>query len=419
MNVRFFSFKKSIIISALFLSIIISQSAHAQYKLYWWTNFEDQKLPNGYVPYGQNFKDFIRISELNTAARIIPHIRDEQFIKETGQYSLCLISNPKVIKEAVEYAVGLGVGVILDREKLGESGKALYQADFFMPAPPEALPNLAVLATEPTPPGSLWPSAMYRFGITKNTQGKSLVYFSRVDTSAAGAKVFKQDPDLVNKLPRPGWHRFAIIFEGQSKIRCYIDGHEPSFSPFNEPDLKKLHVGIMLADKGYTYTCYVDNLSIQWTAEDVPLPDSPYASSWNAQAATPSTGSPMFFQDYMKDNKLKVDLGNLAWVEPEEVWGKAAQTNKPALVYFYAPKVANTLNLNQIIETNSAAKSELSKYILTKIDVNQLQGNVYAEKYGIFKVPTIIMFSPQGAELKRALFLKTDTWDTFAAKLFK
>ena len=47
-------------------------------------------------------------------------------------------------------------------------------------------------------------------------------------------------------------------------------------SPVEEPSLRKLQVGLMLVESKNHYSCYADNLSIQWSPENVPLPDSPW-----------------------------------------------------------------------------------------------------------------------------------------------
>ncbi|MBN1901247.1 hypothetical protein JW926_07990, partial [Candidatus Sumerlaeota bacterium] len=346
----------------------------------------------------------IKVVDLTKVTGVHPAFHAGMAARETGQYGLWMKGDPSI------WITGLADGVVLDRDKLGMNGRALYQADFYLPPEGEYLPSIAVLAMEPLPPGQVKPNSFYRFGITKNI----FCYFSYVITEEETARIFQQDKAFIPKIPRPGWHRFAIVFEGVSKIRCYIDGHEPAFSPVEESSLRRLQVGIMLAEKDTTYEAYADNLSIQWTDEDVPIPDSPYAHTWSGGSSLPlqiANPTPVPVIQTATNASLPIE-----WLDPETAWQRAQQTNTPILVYFYAPRVKAAMTLDSIFQTDPAAQSFLKKYILVKFDVNQYHGGHLAKIYRIFKLPTIIIIDSQNNELARAIFSNVDTWQSFSSK---
>ncbi|MCD6385378.1 thioredoxin family protein [Candidatus Sumerlaeota bacterium] len=382
----------------LFLFSLLVNTSLAQYQVYYWANFEDGKLPAGSTPLGEFFQKTVSVVDFNLVSGMPPVFRSGIAGSETGRYGLLLKVAPEV------WISGLATGVILNRDALGRAGRALFQADFFLPPSNEILPSLAVLAMEPLPPGEHTPQSFYRFGITLN----KMVYFSHVIMSEPTARVFKFDTQFPKTLPRPGWHRFAIVFEGTSRIRCYVDGFEPRFSPLEEPSLRKLQVGIMLADKKNTYQCFVDNLSIQWTPQDVPLPDSPYASSWRTSAPGLT----------LRPTPLPVGgASSFVWLDYRTAFTKSPYVNTQRLLYFQAPRLQITRQLEKIFATNPSAQSFLRKYTLVKIDVNQLQGGTLAQQYSVFKVPTLILIDQTGRETARAIVGKLDNWESILAKL--
>jgi predicted RNA-binding protein YlxR (DUF448 family) len=48
--------------------------------------------------------------------------------------------------------------------------------------------------------------------------------------------------------------------------------------------------------------------------------------------------------------------------------------------------------------------------------VNQLEGGYLAKKFRIFKVPTMVILDPKGAEIGRAIYRTTDDWNTFSTQ---
>jgi len=390
--------KNRYIVSLLVIIVaMIVPHVTAQYQLFRWVKFEKGKIPPESSTFGKNKDRMARVVDLSTIPNMPPAFRSGVGGSETGRYGLWLKAHPDV------WIVGLADNVLLDRARLGMRGRALYQADFFIPPQGQYIPSLAVLAMEPLRPGDESPRSFYRFGFTL---GRSL-YFSHVIQDEETARVFLQDLDMGSLVPRPGWHRFAIVFEGPKLIHCYIDGHETNFSPIEDDTIKELQVGVMLAEKEKEYNAYVDNLSIQWTPEDAPLPESPYAPSWG-DAPVPNLSA------LTTPNPAATPI---RWLDTREAWSQCQATRKPMLVYFYAPHVDAAVNLDRIFQSDPSAQQYLKQYIPVKIDVNQYQGGDLARKFQIFKVPTLVLMNPGGQVTKKAIFGMRDTWSNLHSKL--
>ena len=392
-----------VIILLIILVFIPGMTANAQYHVYQWEDFETKSFTKETIIIGM--KEKISLVDYNQ----IPNMPAVFRHPEVGKYGLAIkgellpddIRNRTIGNDI--YLSGICYNIVLEREKIGETGRALYQADFYFPPAGERPPNVAVLAMSPLTPGDTIPKSIYRFGIGGSTR----IYFSHVLKDSQEASLAFEDKELFQKIPRPGWHRFSIVFEGLENIRCYVDGHETSFSPVMNTSMKTLQLGILLAEFYSDYYCYLDNPSIQWTPEDVPLPDSPYASSWGDQGGLPQQ---------MMENPL-MNASSINWVDPDQGWQQAIRDKKPLFVYFQAPKVQATQVLNTFFETEPTARSFLSKHVPVKIDVNQLQGGRLAGKFRIFKVPTVIILNSNGVESRRATWGKNDTWADFSRKL--
>ncbi|HPB33040.1 MAG TPA: thioredoxin family protein, partial [Candidatus Sumerlaeota bacterium] len=159
-----------------------------------------------------------------------------------------------------------------------------------------------------------------------------------------------------------------------------------------------------------TYLCYADNLSIQWTPENAPIPVSPYTFTWGG-AAPPTPVAPAVAP---VPGGVKIE-----WKDTATAWNTAISSGKPMFVYFSAPNVLAVNKLDQLFASDAQAQTFIQGYIPTKIDVNQLAGGDLARKFQIFKVPTILLMDSKGHETGRAIFSMADNWDTFTKKLIK
>ncbi|MGI8905754.1 MAG: thioredoxin family protein [Candidatus Sumerlaeaceae bacterium] len=387
--------------SALLLAGIhfITVPLFAQYEVQQWANFEDKKIPADAMTIGKSPDQTLKVVDLSAVQGAAPAFRVGAAGKETGKAALeiqTMVDAPQGV-----YSIGLAMKKELDRDTLGPQGRALLQADFYIPETGKPLPSLAVLAMDlPTSPGIPIPNnipamnrGFYRFGITKQAS----LYFSCVRPSEATAAIYLQDNELLKQIPSPGWHRFALAFQGPDTIHCYIDGREPKFSPIKDTSFKKMLVGVMLAENKLDYKAYMDNLSIQVSKEAPGIPDSPYAEGWNLAAS--ATGK--IATDATAPAPLQMQQVT-GWVDPLEAWQTAQKLKKPMLLYFYAPGVKAVTRMDNLFATDPDAKEFLARHACARIDVNQLQGGDLAKKYEVFKVPTLLVFSPDAKQAKKS-----------------
>lgn len=391
--------------------------ASAQYQVHQWANYENGQLPEKCVTIGPNPQQTIEVVKLSEVSGMPANFSGGEAGQEVGEYVLKLTANPKP-PDFRTYTTGLAVGEILDRDQLGANGRAIYQADFYLPAD-GYLPSLAVLAMEPPAQGHQTGNVVnvskpfYRFGLTK---GRQLYFSSFFPGSRNKSKeVFHQDPQLLKQLPRPGWHRFAIVMEGPETIRCYVDGREASFSPFREPLLRKLMVGVMLADNENSYAAYVDNLSIQVSNEAPSIPESPYTEGWTIPPGSTRERRTVAAQQAARPTPRPAP--DPRWMEATAAWKRAQQERIPLLLYFYAPGLPGTTRMDEIFATHSSARAFLSRHAAARIDVNQLRGGEAARQYSVYKVPTLIVISPDAQSYRRSTPSREATWEEIEKEL--
>lgn len=89
------------------------------------------------------------------------------------------------------------------------------------------------------------------------------------------------------------------------------------------------------------------------------------------------------------------------WQDPEKAWSEAQSSKKDFLIYFYSPGIAQSDNLTKIIDNDSRAKTYLSKLAAAKVNVKDAAGKAIAQKYGVFKVPTILVITPDAKAFKK------------------
>lgn len=385
----------------------------AQYEVNQWGNFEDGKLPAVSKLVGPNAPKALSVVDLSTVSGMPPEFRSPEATAETGKFALCINARP-VPNQKFSETAGIAIGEKLDRDKLGDAGRALYQADFFAPPSGTTPPEVAVLAMEPpqdaTGGSTANPTSFYRFGLAAGR-----VYFSYIEPTTNTARIYHADKGLTDGMPRPGWHRFAIAFEGHDNIRCYVDGRETSFSPIKEGTLRSLSIGAMFAWKASPYDGYIDNLSIQSTGENMVMPVSPYEAGWKFPAGpvsmrktaiAPKTGAVQ-----------QTALAGVTWLEPEAAWAQAQQEKKAFFLYFGAVGVPAVEELNGIMESDPQARAYLQGRACAKVDMNQLRGGTIARNYQVFKAPTLLVISHDAQSTKRVIFHRGEKWEAVAAQL--
>jgi hypothetical protein len=384
---------KQVLLCCIYSFFLLTGIANAQYfNIHTWESFESGSLPAtmslGYNADPQSVAVFPFGIPGTPKEMVTPTAEIE-----CGRYGLTFV--PTMEKKMLS----LFSPVSLDRSRLGETGHALYQADFYLPPEGEDLPNIALLAAVANPDNSL-SYQIYRFGILR---GGKRVYFSYLQDPKVPPTVFESQDIKELNLSRPGWHRFQIIFKGQSEIYCAVDRTPTKFSPITETSLQVLNPGIMVAINDNPRPVVADNLSIQWSAAEVPLPDSP----WVPRAIK-------------KETNLLADGSPLPWFSnPSQAWTVSSAQKRPLLVMFYSPKMSPYQHLLSICPNDQQTNDLLQRHVLARVDANQLWGASLAQKLGVVRIPTLVVMGPDGREISRAEVIRGQTkWDELTGKLW-
>lgn len=369
------------------LLAFVSAPLHAQYRVYAWESFEEGRLPR--TLFFGHFADPQTVGIIDYRHRTIPRaMRMGIAPVETGQYGM--IFRPVVGR----HHLSVVSPVSLDRGRVGEEGRALYQADFYLPPEGQPIPTTALLAQ--VVEGGQTTYRFYRFGIL---EGGEQVFFSYTNNTAEPLVYLNQPTSELN-LRRPGWNRFQIIFRGQEEIICAIDAEPTGFSPIIQRDLRRLNAGIMVTNSepqpDRPLVVVADNLSIQWTSDDVPIPESP----WNIELA-----------DASEPNRNYLDSGQTVfWLnDPRRAWQLANSQGRPILTLFHTPTIGPYRYLREIIPLDEATAQLLNRFVLLKVDVNQLGGGSLAERYRITRLPTFVVIGPDGQEEDRSAIVGNQT----------
>ncbi|MBN1901326.1 thioredoxin family protein [Candidatus Sumerlaeota bacterium] len=379
--------------------LFLMGTAFCQYKVFVWDNFDDGIKPST-LEFSHEASPKSVFVHNYQAPGTPPSILDGKAHSECGPFGLRFKTGEKARFLSVVDSL------TLNRNLLGDKGRALYQADFYLPHEGEPYPAMSVFAVDHEIGEMVKRWNWYRFGIDNQN-----IYFSYNNGYIKkGAPVLYLHEKIRNlSLRRPGWHRFQIVFEGKEKIICAIDGSPLSFSPIMEGALRNLRAGIMVAsapDK--PGECFADNLSVQWTPEDVPFPDSPWVSQEVASSPSNSIANPLLSMN----SPTPSDSLSHNWLTiPEEAWQKGLAEKKSLLILFYAPRVKMYQELLPILEADPHALNLLSQFILLKIEVNQLKGGKIAETFKVNKVPAFVVMEPvSGKETARAVMLSDTPW---------
>jgi hypothetical protein len=375
--------------------VIHTRQLFAQYQVSTWSNFEDGTFPENLEMAHDAASD--NVSVFNYKDPSAPKgIIDGIAQTECGAYGLKfkIDEGKKYLKVINQFS--------LDRKNLGTSGKALFQADFFIPEDLSTVPaSMAVLAVKQTETGESAAFRFYRLGILKGER----IFFSFTNNTGEPS-IYKQQKFSTLNMKKGGWHRIQIIFQGKDKIICAFDGQPTSFSPIIEPTLGVVRPGLMVAGvvEESPLHCIVDNLSIQWSAEDVPLPESPWITGQS--------------DGYAANNAISAEPGAFHWfASPEDAWKESQLSKRPILILFYTPKAKAWKLLEDIFQKNASAKALLKRFTLLKMNLNQLQGGTVAQQFQVFRVPCFLVMGLDGKVKFKEIFMKNSSWEQFSKKL--
>lgn len=376
----------SLSLGALAIAFGLHTPAAAQYDVFLWENFDSGTLPSNFRFGHDADKTNVRPFAYNSPGAP-PAMRAGVAFSECGTAGLLL--EPRREKNTVS----VSAPITLDRSRLGTKGRALFQADFYLPAEGQQIPTFSLLAMAPQKPGATTPNfSLYRFGVLRD--GKR-IFFSFANGTPAPV-LFYNSPISDFKIQRPGWARFQIIFEGQDRILCSINGQPTKFPEIRERTLNNLSAGVMVAVDERArklIPCFMDNLSIQWTPDAAPLPESP----WRSRKLNAVT-DPLF-----------AGGGNLYWYpESKQAWEKSNEQKKPLLAFFYVPNNEPTRYLDRITPNTDEARELLNRFVLLKLDANQLAGGTAARRFKITRTPTLIVMEG-GQETRRLAIIPNRT----------
>ncbi|MEQ8822049.1 MAG: hypothetical protein RLY93_17575 [Sumerlaeia bacterium] len=357
----------------------------ALYQIHSWENFEQGLFPAA-LNLGHNANNSnVLIRSFDSFGQANP-ITARQAALECGKFGLLMAPSSGTPH------LSATLDTTMDRSRLGERGQALYQADFYLPAEGEPTPFVALLARQPME-GSNY--AMYRFGIQNER-----VFFSYADGVEPNPQIFLQQPVAQFPIQRPGWNRLQIIFQGPDTIYCAINRQMSNFSPIRDAGLTKLAAGVMVTvpsdiEPGDAPPpVLVDNLSVQWTPTESPLPDSPWIRPTVQEA---STGSPF-------------DPATIFWYEdPNSAWQASRRDRRPMLILFYMPRLEPVKYLEHLALQDPAAAAQLQNYVLLRIDANQLHGSRLSQKFEIYRIPTMLILGSDGKEQRRLTVIPNAT----------
>ncbi|HOE64067.1 MAG TPA: hypothetical protein PKW18_02360 [Candidatus Sumerlaeota bacterium] len=371
----------------------------SRYNVFYWENFEKGVFPPNMQYEHGSTKDNTGVYSL-TSPDAPSGILDGAAITECGRHCLRLQTNPKQLFLSVTNNQS-----VLERPLLGEKGKALFQADIYYSLEESIPSNVAVLAISDDSGKDHAGWRLYRFGFSPRIGKLFFSSFNRSETP----DVYVVD-DIKNfNLKIPGWHRFQIIFEGQENIICAVDGRPTKFSPIKHSAFTKLHAGVIVCSlENKSETGYVDNLSIQWTNEESPIPRSP----WSEQAAVETN------EVLQLPGAPPASASGLNWIaDPQDAWAQTSNNKRPLLFLLTTTQLPICEKLDSIFDANPSAQVLLRQFNLLRVDVNQLSGGKLAEKFKVFKIPCMIVLNENAAELVRVSWTKTSTWDAVAPQL--
>lgn len=366
----------------------------AQYRVFDWVNFNDGRLPTN-LSLGHDASPEVVQPFSLTSGPLSSALLDPVSRSECAPYALSFTPTEK------RFHLSVLSPLALDRNLLGNSGRALFQSDFYLPAEGEVAPSMSLLAAFDEK-GERKAYRWYRFGFMPD---KNLVFFAFVNATDKPELFHTQKMSTLN-LARPGWHRFQIVFEGSDRIICAINGTPTAFPAINEPTLRMLNAGVLVTrptmepgQESLMKPAVMDNLSIQYTPGAAEFPDSPWTRKADVASATGHA-----------DASLLDPASGLKWHEnTADALAESKSTQRPLLIMWYTPRSAPHRYFENLMPKDEATRHLLEKYVLLRVDVNQLNGGFQAQKYNIVRVPTLMVMNPGGAELRRLPVIANQT----------
>jgi hypothetical protein len=220
----------------------------------------------------------------------------------------------------------------------------------------------------------------YRFGYKKGS-----IYFSMFDGAGFMESLF--DPDLGASLIVPGWHTFSIRFDGPDRFFLYVNEKKTFFSPIEQNDIQVFRMGVLGWDRQKYSPILADDFKVTlFSSPPQGAPASnqaaPQSNFFLTPTATFAPSSPAMIQQ------------NIWYENTGQAVQEAQKTGRKFLAFFYIPNHAKSQQMEQKVLQDPSVQATLNKFVLVKL--NGRVNTADADRYGIFKYPTLLVLDIQG-----------------------
>lgn len=369
-----------------------SSAASSGFQVQYVESFEQGRMPATLLLRNDATPQNVQVVDYGSPS-LAAELRSTQAVAVCGRAGLGL--SPSVAGRSL---IAMVPGIPVDRSLIPQGGQVVFEADLFVPAETDA-PSLAIVAVVPGErPGGKIPWQFYRMGF-----GGGKVYFSFMKDQPRPL-VYLEDEAAFQSLAKPAWHRFAMVFEGNNRVTCAVDGVPTGFSPFTEGSLIIVQPGFMSTSAAaQSKTVYSDNLSVLVSATNQPLPAGPWVHG-AAQSSPFHVAPPAGANDEEQSSGIQ-------WItSPDAAWNRCVGERRPIAAFFFSPQARSFQQLEKILRFDPSARLVMEKFIPLKIDATSPTGQALTAKLSVFKVPCFVVFGSDGKEKARVVFQENNPW---------
>ncbi len=375
---------KFLFAAACITSVTAVSAEYTQYSLLDFENPEGMDLPNK-IKHGHNSTPF--------TTTVTDYARpDLEGILDLNNLP-AVLGSKGLSFEPLEKEPHLSVvyNMVLNRDRLGAQGAALFEADFFLTH--QVNHTVAILASAYDENyGNSSGYRFYRFGI----QGDR-VYFSFTDNTPSPVIYHRQDLADFG-LAKPGWHRLQMSMHSDGNLYCYIDGIQTNFSPISETTLNAISPGLMVTRyNNSSGKILCDNVRVSWTQDaTAPLPPTPWGNSTGGENAA----------------SIEWDRTGLVWhTTMSSAWQASKESNKPILVYAHDNQLEPTESGLKLLESPDA--SALIEHVeLLRLNSIQQDSQVILSRLSINQYPSLTVVKPDGTPFSRVNLAEVSDWQS-------
>lgn len=367
-------------LGALLAGVTTRGSSQQPFQKAWEENFEQGSLPSDFQWLHNAGPNNVQISNLDSPDAPAD-LRGRDPFGHCGRRALRFDTQPGSSRLTAAMARPFR------RHLQREQDRVVFQADVFLP---ERMPgSVSLIGIAPPDSTGKHPWKLFRFGWM---EGKVFFSFANGDPSPF---IYVEDTVMFESLERGAWHRLQMEFTGTDTIRLSVDGVFPAFSPIHQPLLNELEPGLLVvSDPHQAGTVYADNLGVIWKQGGTEIPPSPWQPDLARRvAARPQPGAA------------------IDWAAtPDEARRRSMADDRPLVLMFYRTNAGALDTLEKIIRFDPSCKNVLTGFVPCRIDLASEPGKSLGQHLNIFRVPCIVMFTPQGRELDRIIYERETSW---------